>query len=88
MQGTYVKARDEAKKQIRFLLIYLHDESNEETERFCREALCHPASIEFIDRRAMLWGCSIARPEGYKGEVVVHNKLLFCQIYRQCRMRD
>ena len=88
-QGTYGKARDEAKKQIRFLLIYLHDSGSEETELFCRDTLCHPLSVEFLNRKVIFWGCSIAKPEGYKGIIVsIKNCTAIARVFehRQSRL--
>ena len=37
-QGTFAEAADEAKKQYRFLLVYLHSEQHHSTPQFCRYA--------------------------------------------------
>ncbi|CAG2064495.1 unnamed protein product, partial [Timema podura] len=35
-QGTYSQALNDAKQELRFLLVYLHCEDHQDTERFCR----------------------------------------------------
>nr|CAB3244218.1 FAS-associated factor 2 [Phallusia mammillata] len=65
-EGTYAKAQAEAKKELRFLLAFLHDPKVEDSELFCRESLCHSDVVEFINRNMILWGCSVQTPEGYR----------------------
>lgn len=38
-QGTYAQALNDAKNELRFLVVYLHSESAPETQNFCRFAL-------------------------------------------------
>lgn len=35
-QGSYSQAIEDAKKELRFLLVYLHSSEHEDTEQFCR----------------------------------------------------
>lgn len=35
-QGTYAQALNDAKNELRFLVVYLHSESATETQNFCR----------------------------------------------------
>ena len=35
-QGTYAQALNDAKNELRFLIVYLHSESATETQNFCR----------------------------------------------------
>lgn len=35
-QGTYSQVLNDAKQELRFLLVYLHNEDNVDTGRFCR----------------------------------------------------
>jgi len=75
LQGTYVSAQEEAKKELKFLLVYLHDPVSDECHQFCREAMCHNDVIEFVNRNMLCWACSIRKPEGYRGTL------------RQCNFR-
>lgn len=66
-QGTYAQALNDAKQELRFLLVYLHKDpvQNPDVNSFCEQTLTDPSVIEFISRNALLWGCDVASPEGY-----------------------
>lgn len=66
-QGTYAQALNDAKQELRFLLVYLHKDpvQNPDVESFCDQTLTNPSVIEFINRNALFWGCDVASPEGY-----------------------
>lgn len=66
-QGTYAQALNDAKQELRFLLVYLHKDSfqNPDVNSFCEHTLTDPSVIEFISRNALLWGCDVNSPEGY-----------------------
>lgn len=65
-QGTYAQALNDAKRELKFLVVYLHSESNSEVANFCRNALSDPAVIEYINQRMLFWACDISSPEGYR----------------------
>lgn len=76
-RGTYAQALNDAKRELKFLLIYLHSEtkSNQivvdqqritETTNFCRNALSNAEVIDFINKNMILWACDISSPEGYR----------------------
>ncbi|XP_005993440.1 FAS-associated factor 2 [Latimeria chalumnae] len=65
-QGTYSQALNDAKRELRFLLVYLHGEDHQDTDEFCRNTLCRPEVINFINTRMLLWACSTNKPEGYR----------------------
>ncbi|XP_055386441.1 FAS-associated factor 2 [Condylostylus longicornis] len=68
-QGTYAQALNDAKHEIRFLLVYLHSETNQtgtEVQRFCNETLSNRDVIEYINRNMLFWGCDVSSPEGYR----------------------
>merc|ERR1719242_1662298 len=63
----YYQALEEAKRDLRFLLVYLHCEDHQDTDRFCREVLSSQTVIQQIqDLNIMFWSCSVRRMEGYK----------------------
>ena len=63
----YYQALEEAKRDLRFLLVYLHCEDHQDTERFCREVLsCETVIQQIQDLNIMVWACSVRRAEGYK----------------------
>lgn len=65
-QGTYAQALNDAKRELKFLLIYLHKENNQEATNFCRNTLSNPEVIEYVNRNMLFWACDIAAPEGYR----------------------
>ncbi|XP_045451497.1 FAS-associated factor 2 [Melitaea cinxia] len=65
-QGTYAQALNDAKNELRFLIVYLHSESATETQNFCRTTLSDPEVIQYINTHALFWGCSIDTSEGWR----------------------
>ncbi|XP_078477644.1 FAS-associated factor 2, partial [Lampetra planeri] len=65
-QGSYSQAVSDAKRELRFLLVYLHVEQHPDTNTFCRETLCHPEVVDLLNSRTVVWACSTSRPEGYR----------------------
>lgn len=66
-QGTYSQALNDAKRELRFLLVFLHAENRPESVQFCRDTLADPRIIEYLSQNMMiLWGSDISTPEGYR----------------------
>lgn len=65
-QGTYAQALNDAKRELRFLAVYLHSDNNAEATSFCRNSLSDDLVIEYINRNMLFWACDIATPEGYR----------------------
>lgn len=76
-QGTYAQALNDAKRELKFLLIYLHSETSSpqiqsgqqritETTNFCRNTLSNRDVIDYINRNMLLWACDVSSPEGYR----------------------
>ncbi|XP_048885076.1 FAS-associated factor 2 isoform X1 [Brienomyrus brachyistius] len=65
-QGTYSQALNDAKRELRFLLVYLHGDDHQDTDEFCRNTLCAEEVVNFINARMLLWACSTNKPEGYR----------------------
>ncbi|KAH8378529.1 hypothetical protein KR093_011848 [Drosophila rubida] len=67
-QGTYAQALNDAKQELRFLLVYLHQDpsSNPDVDSFCRQTLSTRSVIEYINAHTLLWGCDVSTPEGYR----------------------
>ncbi|XP_055642863.1 FAS-associated factor 2-like [Toxorhynchites rutilus septentrionalis] len=64
--GTYAQALNDAKRELKFLLVYLHSESSTEANTFCRDTLSNAQVIEYVNRRMLFWACDISSPEGYR----------------------
>lgn len=79
-RGTYAQALNDAKRELKFLLVYLHSEVNSpistldpqaqqkitETTNFCRNTLSNEEVIEYINRNMLFWACDVSSPEGYR----------------------
>lgn len=76
-QGTYAQALNDAKRELKFLLIYLHSETSSpqiqsgqqrttETASFCRNTLSNRDVIDYINRNMLFWACDVSSPEGYR----------------------
>ncbi|XP_051945227.1 FAS-associated factor 2 isoform X2 [Xyrauchen texanus] len=65
-QGTYSQALNDAKRELRYLLVYLHGEDHQDTDEFCRTTLCSEEVLTFINTRMLFWACSTSKPEGYR----------------------
>ncbi|XP_066498257.1 FAS-associated factor 2 [Hoplias malabaricus] len=65
-QGTYSQALNDAKRELRYLLVYLHGEDHQDTDEFCRNTLCTEEVLTFINTRMLFWACSTSKPEGYR----------------------
>nr|XP_026694551.1 FAS-associated factor 2 [Ciona intestinalis] len=72
-RGSYGEAQAEAKKNLQFLLVYLHDPHNKDSEPFCSGTLCNNDVVEYINTNMLFWGCSIQKPEGYKVSKLIRN---------------
>jgi FAS-associated factor 2 len=64
--GTYSQVLNEAKKDLKFLLVYLHCNDHQDTNKFCRQTLCSPSVMEFINSNCLMWACSVNSLEGYR----------------------
>jgi len=66
-RGSYSQVLEEAKRELKFLLVYLHCEEHQDTPTFCREVLSNPLVVEQVaSQNIIFWGCSVTRSEGYR----------------------
>ena len=64
--GSYLQVLEEAKKELKFLLVYLHAEEHQDTQRFCATTLTDPGVVDYVRGNMLFWGCSVGRPEGHR----------------------
>lgn len=64
-RGSYSQALDEAKKELKFLIVYVHCASHQDTDRFCRQTLASQEMADFLSDK-ILFGCSLDSKEGYR----------------------
>lgn len=65
-QGTYAQAVNDAKQELRFLLVFLHNENSQDSEEFCRQALGDPEVVTIVNQNMLFWACSVNTGEGYR----------------------
>ncbi|XP_008482478.1 FAS-associated factor 2 [Diaphorina citri] len=71
-QGSYGQALSDAKQELRFLLVYLHEQDDQDCNQFCRTTLTDPEVIDYITTNNMIcWACSTSTGEGYKVEQIM-----------------
>uniref|UniRef100_A0A7E4UQV4 UBX domain-containing protein n=1 Tax=Panagrellus redivivus TaxID=6233 RepID=A0A7E4UQV4_PANRE len=71
--STYSDVLKEAKSSVRFLLVYLHNPSHQNSEDFVRKTLCTNDFKELIERNAIiLWGTNVRTTEGAKVAAALH----------------
>ena len=67
LRGSYNQALEEAKRDLRFLLVYLHSGRHQDTDAFCGETLCSDRLQDFLEEnQVLLWGCSVETSEGHR----------------------
>uniref|UniRef100_A0A5S6QUB1 UBX domain-containing protein n=1 Tax=Trichuris muris TaxID=70415 RepID=A0A5S6QUB1_TRIMR len=63
-QGSYSSALKDAKKELCYLIVYLHSGYHADVDRFCQNVICNPEFIRFIGRRNLFWACNVNSDEG------------------------
>lgn len=65
---SFFQALNDAKQELRFLLVYLHGKDHQASEGFCRGTLGNQEVIAFVNTSMLFWACDTNSPEGYRGE--------------------
>ncbi|XP_039250601.1 FAS-associated factor 2-like [Styela clava] len=65
-QGSYADAQNECRRQMQFLLVYLHGPDHQDTPDFCNNTLANDDVIQLVQRNFVFWSCSVNKPEGYR----------------------
>ena len=63
--GTFREAVDVAKREFKFLVVYLHSPHHQDTPAFARDVLCSEVMAEFVDDNFVFWMGSVLDPEAY-----------------------
>ncbi|KAK9918295.1 hypothetical protein WJX75_002911 [Coccomyxa subellipsoidea] len=59
-------ATSQSHSQFKFLFVYLHAPHHQDTDRFCRETLCNPELVEYVNSTFVCWGGDISYPDAYR----------------------
>eukprot|EP01126_Amoeba_proteus_P042558 TRINITY_DN462_c0_g1_i10.p1 TRINITY_DN462_c0_g1~~TRINITY_DN462_c0_g1_i10.p1 ORF type:complete len:270 (-),score=71.14 TRINITY_DN462_c0_g1_i10:325-1134(-) len=65
-EGTYTEALEDAKRQFKFLMVYLHSPKHLHTPKFCREVLCQSMVSTFLESHFVFWGGSVENEEAFR----------------------
>lgn len=65
-QGSYSQALNDAKHELRFLIVYLHSDDHQDNINFCRQVLNDENVIHYINSHMLFWGCLVNSTEGYR----------------------
>jgi FAS-associated factor 2 len=88
--GSYSQALEEAKRDLRFLLVYLHCPDHQDTAPFCLQTLSSPEFSRFVsDANALFWACSVNSDEGHRVSQALREStypFLAVTVLRQNRM--
>ena len=64
--GNYQRLIEAGKRDLCFVLIYLHSPEHADTERFCREVLVNPEFINYVDSNFLFWGGNVVHQEPFR----------------------
>ena len=64
--STFREAVTAAKRDYKFLLVYLHSPHHQDTPAFLRDTLCTEVLQDFVDDHFVFWMGSLLYAEGYK----------------------
>lgn len=66
-EGGYTSALYIAKRDARFLLVYLHSDEHDDTNTFVNETLLHESFIKFLqEHNILIWGGNVRESEAYQ----------------------
>eukprot|EP00301_Raphidiophrys_heterophryoidea_P022640 c6752_g1_i2.p1 GENE.c6752_g1_i2~~c6752_g1_i2.p1 ORF type:complete len:543 (+),score=132.35 c6752_g1_i2:197-1630(+) len=63
--GTFREALRAARDNFRFLLVIIHSDQNRGCSVFCRQTLCDPELVAFINSNFVLWFGDVANSEAF-----------------------
>lgn len=63
-QGSYSQALNDAKRELRFLLVYLHSSEHQDTDKFCRSTMTNDGFREYVNGNMLFWGANVRSQEG------------------------
>ena len=65
-QGSYAQAVNEAKRDLKFLVVYLHQNDNKDCHTFASETMTNQDLVDYLNNTVLFWSCSKNLPEGHK----------------------
>lgn len=65
-QGSYSQALNDAKRELRFLLVYLHSSEHQDTDEFCSSTMVNEGFREYVNGNMLFWAANVKSTEGYR----------------------
>jgi FAS-associated factor 2 len=59
-------AAQKSQNEGMFLFVYLHSERHQDSESFCKETLCCPSFVDYLNATFVSWGGDIRCPEAFR----------------------
>ncbi|KAG2436792.1 hypothetical protein HXX76_006316 [Chlamydomonas incerta] len=58
-------ASQQARREFRFLFVYLHSPEHEDTDKFCRQVLTSPDVVDYINANFVSWGGDVSYSDAF-----------------------
>lgn len=55
---------NDAKRELRFLAVYIHNPDTSDCDLFCQNTLSNPEIVRYINNNFLFWACSSKSEEG------------------------
>ncbi|KAI8641801.1 thioredoxin-like protein [Parasitella parasitica] len=66
-RGGYSQALEKARKDLRFMMVFLHSDDHDDTDTFCRHTLTAERLVNFIrDKKIIVWAGNVREAEAHK----------------------
>ncbi|KAI8143367.1 thioredoxin-like protein [Fennellomyces sp. T-0311] len=66
-QGGYSQALENARRDLRYLLVVLQSDEHDDTEQFCRETLTSEELVNYVNEKNILvWGGNVREAEAFQ----------------------
>lgn len=65
-QGSYNQAIEHSKRELKYLLVYIHSPHHVNTPSFCRNILCSDEFSQFVDNNFIFWAGNLQCLEGFQ----------------------
>lgn len=62
---SWRQAATQAQSDLKFLFVYLHSPEHQDTERFCRDVLCNPEVVDFVNQNFVSWGGEVTQSDAF-----------------------
>lgn len=72
LETSWQDAAVQAHRQYKFLFVYLHSPEHEDTDEFCRQTLCDPDFVQYVNSTFLCWGGDIRKSDPFTFSSQLH----------------